>query len=109
MALLGGIEVDGHGPHARDGELRHQDALVDVLLEPHVNGIKLIRRLHKGLLGALGKVLVCLRGIQQLLAQLRTTLVEPLRPLLAHGREGPHELHREVVRDGVEQARIVCV
>ena len=109
MALLGGVEVDGHGAHARDGELRHQDALVDVLLEPHVNGIELLGRLHKGLLGAGGKVLVALRGIQELLAQLRAALVETLCALLPHGREGPHKLHREVVRNGVEQARIVCV
>ena len=109
MALLGGVEVDGHGAHARDGELRHQDALVDVLLEPHVNGIELLGRLRKGLLGAGGKVLVALGGIQELLAQLGATLVEPLRSLLAHGREGPHELHREVMRNRVEQARVVCV
>ena len=108
MALLDGIEVDRHGAHARDGQLGHQDALVDVLLKAHVDGVKLLGRLNKRLLGAGGQVLVSLGGIQKLLAQLGPALRETLRTLLTHGREGAHELHREVVSNGVEETRVVC-
>ena len=63
MALLDGVKVYGHGAHARNGKLGNQHALVDVLLKPHVDGIKLFCRLHECLLGALGKVLVALGGV----------------------------------------------
>ena len=64
VALLDDIKVDGHGAHTCNGQLSHRDALVDVLLEAHVDGIKLLGGLNKRLLSTGGEVLVGLGGIQ---------------------------------------------
>ena len=104
LAQLVDVAVELLAP--REGKRRRELSRLDLHVDE--GRVQLACRLAHHLEDCL-KRLVGVPQAKGLFAQLREDLVEARRALRAHGREGADELDRQVVGDGVEQARVLLV